>query len=378
MKFLKTKAMKALTLVCAAALAASLAAAPAFAAPVETTDGKASYEGTTYTVTVYGGNQGTVNGQDKVVFTDIEPGETFDFSQIKVELPENSKYYAKLVRLAALDNVRSDNIRGEQVQSTVAYAAARTDGTLENLAPVVITEDTDFVVGYGIQANRVQYTVTYSDAAGNEIAPSKTFFGDIGEVPATAAAYVEGYVPRADVLTKTLTNNEAENVFPFVYDRLAEGFTTEENDNGGVDIVGPDGSRVDDAYTTTTVRPSQDDQTTVSEAEAPATEVETAGPADTTVSTDEAAESAGAGTPLVTDNGTEVIGEDGTPLAAPVEENLDDEATPLAAGQQPGVEQGADTAWIPWAVAAAVLVALMMFIIVRGRKQQKDAEAAQA
>lgn len=363
MRFLKTTATKAFAAMGAAILAVSLMAGVALAdTTAATTDAKVPYEGTTYTVTVYGGNQGTVNGQDKVVFTGIKPGSTFDFSQITVAMSEDSKYYAKLVRLAALDNIRSDNIRGNEVESTVAYARVGADKTLENVAPAVITEDTDFVVGYGILANRVQYTVTYSDAQGNEIAPSKTFFGDIGDVPATAAAYIEGYVPRADVLTKTLTANEAENVFPFVYDRLAEGFTTEENGNGGVDIVAPNGTRVPGAYTTTVTEGAGADTAVTAAGEgATATEGEGTG---------------AAAEPLVTDDGTGVVAEDGTPLATPGTENLDDNATPMAAGEQPSPQAEANTAWIPWAVVAAVCAALIVVILVRGRKQQKDEVAA--
>ncbi|MDE8701641.1 MucBP domain-containing protein [Adlercreutzia equolifaciens] len=360
MSLFKMKATKALGLVCAAALSLSLVAAPAFAEPTDDAASeqtpaaeKVSYAGTTYTVKVYGGNQGTINGQDSVVIDDVAPGETVDFSSLAIEVPEDSKYYAKGIRLAALDNVRSDNIRGEEVTSTVYYANVSTDGSLVAAAPAVITEDTDFVVAYGIQANRVAYTVTYSDADGNEIAPSQQFFGDIGDVPATAAAYIEGYVPRADVLTKTLTANEAENVFPFVYDRLAEGYTTVPNPDGTVTIIAPDGSTVPDAYRTT-VTATTPTATTVDAAEADA-------------EGDEGV------TPLVTDAGTEVISDEGAPLAAPTEENLDDNETPMAAGATPGAEQPANTAWIPWAVAAAAIALLIVFILLRGRKKQNEA-----
>ncbi|MCI8930475.1 MAG: hypothetical protein HFI00_13665, partial [Lachnospiraceae bacterium] len=46
--------------------------------------------------------------------------------------------------------------------------------------------------------------------------------------PVVAFLYVEGYVPQAYNLTKTLSKNEAENIFTFVYSPAAAG-----NGNGG-------------------------------------------------------------------------------------------------------------------------------------------------
>ena len=81
---------------------------------------------------------------------------------------------------------------------------------------------------------------------------------------------------------------------------------------------------------------------------------------------------------VVTADGTEVVDENGNPLAEPREESLDDNETPQAAGaaQQPGdVAPALNTDWIPWAIAAAVIAAIMVaIIIVNVRKKKEEAE----
>ena len=77
----------------------------------------------------------------------------------------------------------------------------------------------------------VAYTVNYQDASGNALAESQTFYGNIGDKPVVAYRYVENYIPDALALTKTLSDNESENVFTFTYtpgatDRIVETTTT--------------------------------------------------------------------------------------------------------------------------------------------------------
>lgn len=385
MKLTDTVMGKALTLACACALATSLAAVPAFAdtpegdggAPnvaSETAAPSRAFAGTTYRVAVYAGNQGTVNGADKVVFSGdaaVQPGTVFDFDQVKVEVPADSKYYAKGIRLAALDNVKSDNIHGNESVDTTYYVTVNDKDEMVSTNPAVITEDTDFVVAYGIKANRVAYTVTYTDADGNQLAEPQRFFGDIGDRPAVAAAYIEGYVPRTDVRLQTLTANEADNVFAFVYTRLAEGTTTEPNSTGGVDITLPNGAVVPDAYTTVV--------TPTGVAAAEANPVPAPAPGDGLVTA--ADDAAATAEPLVADDGTEVLADDGTPLNEPTQESIEDDDTALsnqAGSPQPGSEQmQPDRSWMPWAIAAIVLAAVIAFILVRGARDDDDEEADQ-
>ena len=165
----------------------------------------------TYTVTFYAGNQGkftsgagltitssTANdpviSEDKIVITGLKKGDSVGLTaQASISLGSESKYYVRGVRLSG---------RGGDA---VANSAFR------------VTEDMDFVVAYGIRGNQVEYTVNYEDAQGNTLAPSETFYGNIGDKPVVAYQYIEGYAPQALGLTKTLSSEKSENVFTFVY-----------------------------------------------------------------------------------------------------------------------------------------------------------------
>lgn len=166
----------------------------------------------TYTVTFYAGNRGTFTGidglsvvgtgdakisnqGDKVVVSGLKTGDivSFDLQQGAVSLGDEIKYYVKGVRLSGRDN--------DTVDRSAFY----------------VDSDEDYVVAYGIKGNMVGYTVRYEDEEGRELAPSRTCYGNIGDKPVVAYLYVENYTPQALALTKTLSANEAENVFTFVY-----------------------------------------------------------------------------------------------------------------------------------------------------------------
>jgi hypothetical protein len=147
----------------------------------------------TYTVNLYAGNKGTVDGGSVVSRTKIGSGQVLDLTNVDIQVSD-SKYYVKGIRDSARDN-------------SEVYSEAK----------FTIDRDRDFVVAYGISANRVAYVVNYQDANGNALAPSNTYYGDIGDKPVVAYFYVENYVPQALALTKTLSANEADNVFTFTY-----------------------------------------------------------------------------------------------------------------------------------------------------------------
>lgn len=369
---MKNWGRRALTVMLAGTLAATVAAPTAFAATAD------AYKPTEYRVTVYAGNQGKVSLGDAdqaAESVQLDPAVGLngvaDFSDIEYTV-ENEKYYAKGIRVAGLDNVRSDkntdtvDAEGNPVNTagvdTMLYAVPTPDGGLGNTS-VPITEDTDFVVAYGILANRVAYTVNYVDADGNPLMDSQTFFGDIGDRPATTPVYIENYLPQASVVLLTLSEDEAKNVITFRYTRLAEGATTEQQPSGRVDVITSDGSRATGVYTTAIT-----EQEAVAAANQAATRAAAADPANPIEAT-----------PLTTDAGTQVIAEDGTPLDAPDVETINDDENALASGQQPGDSTPvANTAWIPWAVAAVVLACLIAFILLRARKEQQGEEAQQA
>ena len=94
------------------------------------------------------------------------------------------------------------------------------------------------MVAYGIRGDMVAYTVNYQDADGNELAPSQQFYGNVGDKPVVAYRYIDGYVPQAAALTKTLSSNEAENVFTFVYEEGESGTVVQTPGTaGGVTTV---------------------------------------------------------------------------------------------------------------------------------------------
>lgn len=161
----------------------------------------------TYKVTLSAGNKGTINGQNKIKQTNIASGSTVTFNLNDIQVTDD-KYYVKGIRLSGRDN-----------NETLAAPSFTVD------------KDADYVVAYGIKGNMVAYTVNYQDASGKSLAESQTFYGNIGDKPVVAYRYIENYIPDALALTKTLSDNESENVFTFTYtpgatDRIVETTTT--------------------------------------------------------------------------------------------------------------------------------------------------------
>lgn len=163
-------------------------------------------EAYTYTVRIYSGQQGVIDGGEVKVYEGLSYGERVIFNMSEVALVDGSKYYVKGLRESGRDN------------NTV----------MEN-ASFMVTGDRDYVVAYGLLNDAVAYTIRYEDAEGNTLAPSETYYGNVGDKPVIAYLYIEGYQPQAYNLTKTLDANAAENVFTFVYSPFAGGTGTETN-----------------------------------------------------------------------------------------------------------------------------------------------------
>ena len=171
-----------------------------------------------YTVTFYAGNQGSFNGAgvtasggtvsysgSKIVVSGLKLGDVVGFNAPSgISLSDSGKYYAQGIRLSGRDN--------DEVAASV----------------FTVSEDADYVVAYGIRGNMTSYTVNYQGKDGKALAPSQTFYGNIGDKPVVAYQYIEGYVPEALGLTKTLSGNEADNVFTFVYEEAPEEIIYEE------------------------------------------------------------------------------------------------------------------------------------------------------
>lgn len=302
--------------------------AAAFAAPADSD--------TTYTIRLYGGNRGTVNGQDMVEWTGVHYGDTVDLGQASIAVTDG-KYYAKGARPAGLDNVKD----------VVYVADVDANGKLSGT--VTVTEDADYVIAYGVLADRVEYTVRYVDTAGNELAASQKFMGDIGDTPATAAPYFENYVPNAYTATLALTGDPDQNVITFTYARLATGYTTEQNGDGTIDVVTPTGDRV-------ALTPS------------PATSLPAAA---VTAGTAESAQS------VVAPDGTEIMTDNGTPLSAPIESlTITDDETPLSSADDIAQANAASSAWNNWVsialIAGAVVLLVVAFVLWRRNRRKED------
>lgn len=185
-----------------------------------------------YTVTFYPGNHGSFQGTEMVTVDNSASGSSYEISasgsairisglcagdvvgldaamEGAVGLEEGSRYYVKGIRVSGRDN------------ETVDASAFR------------VEEDRDYVVAYGIRGDLTSYVVHYQDEAGNTLAPSRTYYGNVGDKPRIAYHYIEGYQPQAYNLTKTLSKNEAENVFVFVYTRIPAGGTGGGAGGGG-------------------------------------------------------------------------------------------------------------------------------------------------
>ena len=176
-----------------------------------------------YQITFYPGNQGAFAagpsiqvlgadgsrkeasveaGADAVRVKGLEAGDRVVFDQIQgdaVDLGPDSPYYVRGIRKSGHDN---DD---------------------EKPASFLVEQDQDYVVAYGVKGDLVSYVIHYEDSAGRSLADSRTYYGNVGDRPVVAFRYVEGYEPQAYNLTKTLSKNEAENVFTFVYSRVQTG-----------------------------------------------------------------------------------------------------------------------------------------------------------
>ena len=171
----------------------------------------------TYTVRIYAGGQGLINGEEVVVYEGLHSGDRVTFNLRSVTLADGSKYYVKGIRESGKDN------------NTVGVTS------------FLVTRDRDYVVAYGILGDAVAYTINYVDREGRQLAPSETYYGNVGDKPVIAYLYIDGYEPLYYNLTKTLSDNAAENVFDFVYTAVVRPTAPQ----GGV--IGPTGGDTEPA-----------------------------------------------------------------------------------------------------------------------------------
>ena len=167
----------------------------------------------TYTVRLYAGNQGVLTedgievssssasvnfGRDCTEITGLKYGDAVYIRPQDAASSTDGKYYVRGVRRSGRDNSEAE-------------------------APTFrVASDRDYVVAYAISGDMAAYRVNYLDMDGNQIMESDVYYGNIGERQYVSSRYVDGYQPQALNMVKTLSANEAENVFDFQYAPVTE------------------------------------------------------------------------------------------------------------------------------------------------------------
>ena len=289
----------------------------------------------TYTVRIYSGKQGTIDGSDVKEYTGLHYGERVSFyPQSAVTLNDNSKYYVRGLRESGKDNSES-----------VAAAS------------FTVTGDADYVVAYGLLGSAVQYTVRYVDANGAELLPSETFYGNVGDSPVIAYRFVEGYQPQAYNLTGELYEDASQTVYTFTYRQVTTPTTTPTTASTTAPTT---------AATTPTTAANTPTTTAADNANNPA-ENPTVNPAENPAEDPAASTAAGnesdANTPEETDP-QEVV-------------DIRESDAPLANQQLPGGDVSSDGTAFPTAAKigiaglGAVAAAGIVYLVIRMKKKSK-------
>lgn len=290
---------------------------------------------TTYTIRLYGGNRGTVNGQEMFEWNNLAYGSSVDFGQATIAVIDD-KYYAKGARPAGLDNVKD-----------VEYVAL-VDASGKLVGSTTVTEDADYVIAYGVLADRVEYTVRCVDRAGNELAAPQTYMGDVGDMPAMAAPYFENYVPNAYEATIVLSDDPARNLITFTYARVASGYTTEQNSDGTISVVTPSGNRMPLAPGPSVTVPSS------------------------AASSGDVIEDA---EDVVDPDGTEILTDDGAPLTTPIQNMTitDDEAPLASADDIDNTTNPVVNLWVSVLLfVGAIALLVIAFVLWRRNRSQSE------
>lgn len=196
-----------------------------------------------YQITIYVGNQGTFTDSRELQIVDADNKLVTD-----ADIIVNADRTAIVIRnLDAGCRVTFQNIQNDAVNlkdSRYYVKGIRKSGYDNSTVGIIerVNQDQDYVAAYGMKGDTVAYIVNYQDAEGRMLAPSRTFYGNVGDRPVAAYLYIEGYEPKAYNLTKTLSQNEAENVFTFLYTPVARGGATggkaTEAETAGIETAG--------------------------------------------------------------------------------------------------------------------------------------------
>ncbi len=199
--------------------------------------GTVSAEGEyTYTVKLYPGNQGklTENG------IQISPGRTASITPVFDESDRTVIAYMEISGINPDEDVLYIDPHAAVEVTDRTYIekgvkrAGRNNENAEDVAATgSVDRDMDYVIGYGTRnENPVTYVVKYQDADGNTLLPEDEYEGNPGDRQYVSARYVEGYLPQAYNLVKTLSKDSSENVFTFIYTVVDTGTAGEDGGTG--------------------------------------------------------------------------------------------------------------------------------------------------
>lgn len=201
-----------------AVLALSSTGSPSLAAEPAVPD--APYD---YQITFHAGVQGTFASDPEISVIGTDGGQR----DVKIEAGADAVTVRELKAgdLVVFDPLQEGAVRMESDSPYYVRGLRRSGGDNDDEKPSAfrVERDQDYVVAYGVRGDTVSYVVQYQDRSGRTLADSRTYVGNVGDRPVIAFRYIEGYEPQAYNLTKTLSKNEAENVFTFVYSRVRTG-----------------------------------------------------------------------------------------------------------------------------------------------------------
>ena len=174
-------------------------------------DNSDTYE---YTIRVYAGAKGAFADGSAVKTIHAKYGEVVNLSDYSV-VPSENRYLFNGYRISGRDNRWAE---------MPAFTAEK---------------DVDYVAAYVIKGNVVQYTLRFVEyGTGRQLLDDMVLEGNAGDKPIEAFRYVEGYRPLYRNITKTLSENEAENVFTFEYVEIQVQEGGEEGGAGGAGVGG--------------------------------------------------------------------------------------------------------------------------------------------
>ena len=194
--FMRVGAVLIVICMIAALALPALAADTSADAPADTSS-DAAYS---YTVRIFPGDKGTIDGKKDPIVEVVEPGYEWsgsDFDYGERAASDTDKYYVRGIREAGRDNNTTNNLINPSF---------------------TVNRDIDLVVAYGVKGSDVTYKINYVEYGTNKkLIDPRTYHGNIGDKPVVAYLYIDGYVPQYKNVTGTLDADPTKNEWTFYY-----------------------------------------------------------------------------------------------------------------------------------------------------------------